>query len=116
MINFQQLAPNISNFFLVSKTQVTKTVCLLHHWYLRAALTAPNPPPLPPTKIKPVAIMLRNTDNIKCKKNVFLVHNKSDFSASYSKTIYYTLLLEQCHQLHDFSHSRGSGQVHGLVL
>jgi hypothetical protein len=27
MINFQWLAPNISNFFFVSKTQVTKTVC-----------------------------------------------------------------------------------------
>jgi hypothetical protein len=88
---------------------------MLHHWYLRAALTAFIPPP--PTKIKPVAIMLRNTDNIKCKKNVFLVHKKSDFSGSYSKTIYYTLLLEQCHQLHDdFSHSHSSGQVHGLVL
>ena len=60
--------------------------------------------------------MLRNTDDIKCEKNFLLVHNKSDFSVSYSKTIYYTLLQEQCHQLHDFSHSLRSGQVHGYVL
>ena len=98
MINFQWLASNISKFFSLKDTSNKNCVCVLHQWCRRAALTA-SPPP----KKKTVTITLRNTDNIKCEKNVLLVHNKSDFSASYSKTTYYTVLLEQCHQLHDFT-------------
>jgi hypothetical protein len=46
-------------------------------------------------KLRIMTIMPRNNDNTQQKNSVALVHNKFNFFASSSKTIYYTLLLRQ---------------------